>query len=179
MPSTGFTHESAYNESQEWYTPPRIFDALGLAFDMDVASPGARVVPWVPAARHLTFEDSGLLQKWEGRVWCNPPYGNDTHDWVQKFCHHGNGIMLVFARTDTAWFHKNARKVDLFCFVKGRIAFVSPTGKPSAGCGAASMLLACGKECADALQESGLGVCTSIPMTAQGHIMRQKLDGAA
>ena len=26
----GFTHESARNESVEWYTPPELFDALGV-----------------------------------------------------------------------------------------------------------------------------------------------------
>lgn len=38
----GFTHESAYNESKEWYTPPEIFNALGIKFDVDPASPGKK-----------------------------------------------------------------------------------------------------------------------------------------
>ena len=38
--TSGFTHESTYNESKEWYTPRRIFDALGLEFDLDPCSPG-------------------------------------------------------------------------------------------------------------------------------------------
>jgi len=37
----GFTHESARNESVDWYTPPELFDALGLTFDLDPCSPGS------------------------------------------------------------------------------------------------------------------------------------------
>jgi hypothetical protein len=37
----------AAGESDEWYTPKYIFDALGLRFDLDVAAPvgGPRYVP--------------------------------------------------------------------------------------------------------------------------------------
>ncbi len=45
----GFTHESTYNESKEWYTPRYIFEDIGIEFDMDVASPGKDIVPWIPA----------------------------------------------------------------------------------------------------------------------------------
>ena len=43
----------------EWYTPPRIFTALGLRFDLDPASPidgGSHV----PAVACYTKEDDGL-----------------------------------------------------------------------------------------------------------------------
>jgi hypothetical protein len=57
----GFAHESTANESKEWYTPKYIFDALGQQFDMDVCSPGADVVPWIPAEKQL-------------RQTCQPPF---------------------------------------------------------------------------------------------------------
>lgn len=157
--ANGFAHESAYNESQEWYTPPSIFDALGLRFDLDVASPGADVVPWIPADKHFTFEDSGLLQRWTGCVWCNPPYGTDTAIWVEKFCQHQNGVMLVFSRTDTAWFQKHARRADVLCFVKGRVKFRRHDGFCGAGSGAGSLLIAFGEQSVYAVQNSKLGVC--------------------
>lgn len=156
---TGFTHESTYNESQEWYTPPEVFRSLGLRFDLDVASPGPDAVPWVPADKHLTFEDSALLQRWGGVVWCNPPYGNETAIWVEKFCQHRNGVMLVFARTDTAWFHKHARRADVICFVRGRIKFIRADGFQGGGSGAASMLIGFGERCVSAIRQSNLGLC--------------------
>lgn len=158
MAATGFTHEATYNESVEWYTPPSIFEAIRLRFDLDVASPGLDVVPWVPADRCFTFEDSGLMQQWKGRVWCNPPYGTETADWVEKFCQHKNGVMLVFARTDVAWFQKHAKRADVICFIRGRVKFVRADGYAGAGSGAGSMLIAFGDECAKAVRNSGLGV---------------------
>src|SRR5690606_35780948 len=52
--------------SDDYYTPAWLFDALGLTFDLDVASPPGGV-EWVPAARFYTVEDDGLSQPWTGR----------------------------------------------------------------------------------------------------------------
>lgn len=161
MTLTGFSHESTANVTKDWYTPSHIFKALGLTFDMDVASPGADVVPWIPASRHVTRAENGLSVPWAGRVWCNPPYGADTPLWLARFIEHGNGVALVFSRTDTQWYHRYAIRADMLCFVHGRIAFVNgarPSDKASAG-GAGSLLLACGSECVEALGKSGLGWC--------------------
>jgi len=40
------------SQTVEWYTPPSIFEALGLSFDLDPCSPGKEVVPWIPARTH-------------------------------------------------------------------------------------------------------------------------------
>lgn len=167
MPSKGFTHESTKNESKEWYTPVYIFDALSIGFNLDPCSPGADVVPWIPALHHYTVEDDGLIKEWSGSVWMNPPYGSDTPRWMNKLCNHGNGIALVFARTDTRWFHAYVPRADAICFIKGRIQFI-PAGmaekyvvgdyKPNSSCGAASMLVGYGQECAEAVMKCELGL---------------------
>lgn len=150
---TGFTHESTYNESKEWYTPKYIFDALGCRFSMDVCSPGADIVPWIPADTHLTVTDNGLSASWDGMVWMNPPYGTDTPRWVQRLCIHGNGIALVFARPDTRWFHAYCILAEGILFLKRRVQFI-PAGQAvdyaagttvrNSGSGAGSMLVAFG-----------------------------------
>ena len=166
----GFTHESTYNETKEWYTPRCIFDALGVVFDLDPCSPGAEIVPWIPAKRHLTFLDDGLNVHWEGNIWLNPPYGSDTPEWIRRLSMVGNGIALVFARTDTRWFHDYVPKADAICFIKGRLHFIRAEQaedysqgiyKPKGGCGAGSMLIAYGKGNAEALLHSGLGLTIS------------------
>ena len=163
----GFTHESTYNESKEWYTPAPVFDALGLEFDLDPCSPGKNIVPWIPARRHLTYLDDGLNAHWEGRIWLNPPYGMDTPKWFKHLSMVGNGIAIVFARTDTRWFHEYIPCADAICFIKGRVQFVSADEaqryaqgnyKPKGGCGAASMLVAFGEDNAEALIKSNLGL---------------------
>lgn len=164
---SGFVHESTYNESKEWYTPKYIFDALGLEFDLDPCSPGADIVPWVPAQNHLTPADNGLNAHWEGRIWMNPPYGSDTPKWMKHLSTVGNGVALVFARTDTRWFHSYVPKADAICFIKSRVKFVPAIEakkysqgnfKPQGGCGAASMLIAFGQENVKALIKSKLGL---------------------
>lgn len=163
---SGFTHESTYNESVEWYTPPEIFDALAWQFDLDPCSPGEGK-SFVPARRHLTVEDDGLATPWPkgDLVWMNPPYGSQTPVWMKKLEEHGNGIALVFARTDVRWFQDLFQRESLrsVLFVSGRIRFYQGNTTNRGGTpGAGSMLLAFGDQ-ADrilqaAAQERGLGV---------------------
>lgn len=179
---TGFTHESTHNESKEWYTPREIFKGLGIDFDLDPCSPGADIARWIPAQSHYTIQDDGLSSKWFGNVFVNPPYGADTPRWMARLKEHGNGIALVFARTDTKWFHDYIPYADAICFVKGRIQFVPAENammyanglvKPNGGCGAASMLIAYGKKNAEILKNSNLGL-TVLPVKMEdysnGHI---------
>jgi hypothetical protein len=58
--------------SDDYYTPPWIFETLGLTFDLDVASPPGGI-DWIPARRYFTIADDGLSQPWQGFVWMNPP----------------------------------------------------------------------------------------------------------
>ena len=47
--------ENCIGESDEWYTPPEIFDALNITFDLDPCSPG--INHWVPAKNVYTKQD--------------------------------------------------------------------------------------------------------------------------
>jgi len=179
----GFIHESTHNESKEWYTPREIFEGLGLEFDMDPCSPGKKVVPWIPATTHLTIRENGLIQPWDGLVFMNPPYGNDTPKWFRRLAEHGNGIGLVFARTDTKWFHNYIPGAGAVLFIKGRVQFVPGSTDaygiplafkyafnqytPKGGCGAASMLVGYGREATKALLHSNLGQ-TFVPANNEG-----------
>lgn len=121
----------------EWFTPKYIFDDLG-EFDLDPCTSLSR--PWDTAKEHLTIYEDGLSFPWNGRIWLNPPYGNKTGEWMNRLSSHGNGIALVFARTETKWFHAEVwEKATGILFMKGRIKFYnidgveakSPAGAPS------------------------------------------------
>ena len=86
-------------------------------------------------------------------MWCNPPYGAMTAPFMRKMHEHRNGIALVFARTDTEWFHAYAAKADAILFLQGRLAFV-PSGETEgrSGAGAGSILVAWGLPCVEALE---------------------------
>jgi len=75
------------HKSIEHHTPHYILDAVIAcmgAIDLDPCS-NSREIPNVPAARHYTYEDNGLVQPWEGRVFLNPPFGPDVERWFSKF----------------------------------------------------------------------------------------------
>jgi len=90
-------------------------------------------------------------------VWCNPPYGKDTGLWLEKLIQHGNGIALVFARTDTRWFHDYATKADILCFVKGRLAFYKGNVQAKQG-STGSLLIGCGNKAIEVINQAQLGL---------------------
>lgn len=96
----GFLHDTWEScQKDEWLTPPEIVHALG-DFDLDPCAPVRR--PWSTATHHYTVLDNGLTKPWFSRVWMNPPYGRETGIWLNKLAVHGDGIALVFARTETS-----------------------------------------------------------------------------
>ncbi len=138
----------------EWLTPPELVRKLGL-FDLDPCSPVN--APFLHAINNYTIEDNGLTKVWEGRVYCNPPYGKDMTLWLSKLRKHGNGIALTFARTETKCFFENIwDSADALLFVKGRIKFYHVSGIQGASAGAPSVFIAYGKMNADALKNSGI-----------------------
>jgi hypothetical protein len=151
--------------SVEWWTPPHIFEALGLQFDLDPCAPIGGV-PWIPATRSYSILDDGLSQPWRDRVFLNPPYGRETAKWVGRLAEHGNGVALVFTRTDAKWAQAAMRQADAVCFLAGRLSFHDGSGRIRKGHNAAngSMLLAYGEECADAVLDCGLGVAYGCPL---------------
>lgn len=117
------SHQSANMKNDEWLTPPHILEALG-QFDLDPCAPIVR--PWNTANSHFTIETDGLKQNWFGRVWCNPPYGLEAAKWLNKLVKHGNGIALIFARTETKMFFNHVwNKADALLFIEGRLFFLS------------------------------------------------------
>lgn len=149
-------------ESHVWLTPPEILAALG-PFDLDpCAAPSPR--PWPTAARHIELPEDGLTVEWEGRVWCNPPFGSYTGQWLGRMALHGNGIALAFARTDTRMFRQHVWPfAAAVMFLHGRPHFCRPDGTKAEGnSGGPICLIAYGEANANALRASGLsGAITS------------------
>ena len=159
--TSGFAHESTSADTIEWYTPPHIFDKLGVEFDLDPCAPLESEFRTVPAKRFLTQHDNGLLSPWHENenVFMNPPYGAEIKMWMNKFALHNNGIALVFARTDTKWFQDTVSFATAICFPRGRIQFIRSNGDESGmNAAAPSCFVAFGDANAEALSNSGLGM---------------------
>jgi hypothetical protein len=149
------SHHSANAGKDEWLTPPGILQALG-DFDLDPCSPVNR--PWPTAREHYTILDNGLKKPWKGRVWCNPPYGSATGIWLGRLADHGNGIALIFARTETEMFFSQVwTRAQAVLFIEGRLYFHHVTGqRAAANSGAPSVLVAYGSANVETLERCGI-----------------------
>lgn len=139
--------------TDDHYTPPFIFEALGVEFDLDVSAPPGGV-PWIPAKRSLTIIDDGLTTEWVGRVWCNPPYSKIT-PWAHKLLEHNNGIALLPVGK-SMWFDKLWAESDGILTLPSSLRFIKSDGSV-AGIMTSTMLFAFGEANRQALIDSGLG----------------------
>tara|TARA_R110001583_G_scaffold53172_8_gene164292 strand:+ start:2048 stop:2650 length:603 start_codon:yes stop_codon:yes gene_type:complete len=90
------------------------------------------------------LRDLRMVSELRGNIWCNPPYGRDIGKWMEMCVHESfeprfyvrragtykDVFCLVFARTDTKWFHEwvvpYAHKVF---FIKARLQFTNADGR--------------------------------------------------
>ena len=157
-------HEQCVGATNEWYTPACVFHALGCRFDLDVASPGPHVTPWIPADHFIS--EGSLAKPWAGFVWMNPPFGprNGLTPWLAKFFDHGSGIALVPDRTSAPWWQQFVPRADLILFVAPKIKFVSADGEPGCSPAQGTCLLGIGPRAREPLcraASKGLGVLMS------------------
>lgn len=152
------SHQSARALTTTWLTPPEIIHDLG-PFDLDpCAAPSPR--PWPTANRMIELPEDGLSADWrDSFVWCNPPYSKEAWVWLARLADHGNGIALVFARTETEGFVRTVwDRADGLLFVHGRLHFHHPDGtRAAANSGAPSVLVAYGEEATSRLADSNIG----------------------
>lgn len=148
-------HHSHNMGKDEWLTPPEILQALG-PFDLDPCAP--KNPPWNIATTQYSLNNDGLTKDWHGFVWCNPPYGTECTLWLNKLASHGNGIALIFARTETAMFFKEVwPKASALLFIDGRLHFYHVDGtRAKANSGGPSVLVAYGNEAKNRLENSGI-----------------------
>ena len=149
------SHQSARADTTTWLTPPDLIEKLG-PFDLDpCAAPSPR--PWPTAARHIELPEDGLAAEREGHVWLNPPYSFAAWKWLDKLAMHGDGIALIFARTETAGFVEQVwGKATGVLFLHGRLYFHRPDGtRAAANSGAPSCLVAYGQRARSGAVDDG------------------------
>ncbi|KKL97004.1 hypothetical protein LCGC14_1838870, partial [marine sediment metagenome] len=112
--------------------------------------------PWRTA--NTQYTENGLGCEWPhlSRVWLNPPYGLQAAKWLKRLAEHGNGIALIFARTETAMFHDHVwSHADGLLFIRGRLTFYNSAGiRAQKNAGGPSVLVAYGSVNVKALRVS-------------------------
>lgn len=111
----------------DWETPQDFFDELDreFHFDLDPAADDQNHKCYC----YFTKEQNGLSHTWEGRtVFLNPPYGKAIKYWVRKAYEESRKanttvVMLIPARTDTAYFHDYIYGKAEIRFIRGRLKF--------------------------------------------------------
>lgn len=109
-------------DSDIWMTPPDlkrdIYERWDLSYDPCPVDP----------------TEDGLSVRWEPRAFVNPPY-SDIPSWLDKahreilkhYC--DIAVFLVFANTDTSWFHEYVLGKAEIYFIRGRVTFLKPSGE--------------------------------------------------
>lgn len=115
------------SNTNEWATPQAFYNELNAEFhfNLDPCSTHENA----KCEKHFTLAENGLLCDWGGcNVFCNPPYGREIGKWVRKAYEESLKpntlvVMLIPARTDTAYFHDYIYHKAEIRFVRGRLHF--------------------------------------------------------
>jgi len=115
------------SRSSDHPTPSWLFQLLDriYCFDLDVAAGTDNA----KCERFFTEADDGLAQRWTGRVWMNPPYGDEISAWVKK-AYDSVRLMdavvvvgLLPVRTSSGWWHEYIEGKARIEYVRGRLRF--------------------------------------------------------
>ena len=88
---------------------------------------------WFAEVNYAAPSQDGIEEAWGGRVFVNPPFA-DLGAWAEA-CRRANAtrgcevILLLPARTDTAYWHDHVTTAQAVCLWRGRMRFV---GAPAA-----------------------------------------------
>lgn len=132
-------HVSKNSGENEWYTPRDFIEDIRTVMgdiDLDPAS-SFKANEIVGAKKIYTKENNGLIQKWNGKVYMNPPYGSELiGKFVNKLCESFDSgavkqaIVLVNNATETSWFQELAQRASSIVFPSSRIKFLDFEGNP-------------------------------------------------
>jgi hypothetical protein len=158
------SHQQTIGKSQDHITPKWILNKLG-PFDLDPAAADPR--PWACAAAN--WPTHGLDREWFGLVYLNPPFDRyEVGAWIARLAQHDNGITLLHARTEAAWFEPIWQRATAILFMADRIKFCRPDGSEQpANSGAPPILAAFGDEAAARLRHCGIAGALVTQWTVQ------------
>jgi hypothetical protein len=130
------SHQQCIGKSQGHISPLAVLKAIGAFGDLaglppiDLDPCAADPRPWDCA--RVNWTSHGLERDWprDWSVYMNPPFHKyQVGAWIQKSAEHGNGIVLLHARPEAAWFEPCWRHAAVILFLADRLKFCFPDGQ--------------------------------------------------
>ena len=130
--SKAVQHLQSIHIQDEYQTPWDIFNKASEDYDLipmlDVCATCKNTKGWL----FFTKQHNALEKDWNQDFFMNPPYSK-VYDFMKKAYHESkknnvNGLILVYAKTDTKWWHEFIENKAEVHFIKGRIKFLDPDG---------------------------------------------------
>lgn len=130
------------SETNEWYTPPDMIEAVRDVLGGIDLDPASHAIPqkWIKAKTYFIQTENGLLKPWKARtLFLNPPYGktgnrSNQDVWMEYLISQLHQIGACVALTKTVpgyvWYDDlfNGGWPGPMCITRGRLRFVSPSG---------------------------------------------------
>lgn len=121
-------HQVIVGENDEWSTPQLLVDEICEKYNIHPIYDVCTTTQNTKFDLHFTPENNALSQEWDDDFFMNPPYSQITL-WMQKayeqhLKYDVNALILVFAKTDTQWWHNYIENKAEVHFQKGRIRFL-------------------------------------------------------
>ena len=118
--------------NDEYGTPPLLFFEASKKFKISPKVDYAASDVNHLCDKYYTMKDNSLLQTWNESGYLNPPYSKVEqfmrkayHSWKQNNI---DLLILVYAKTDTKWWHNYVEGKAEYHFIKGRVKFLDNNG---------------------------------------------------
>ena len=84
---------------------------------------------------YLTKKQNALIEEWNLDFFMNPPY-SEIYQWMERayqqhLIYKVKALILVYAKTDTKWWHDFVESKAEIHFIKGRIKFLDENNNPT------------------------------------------------
>ena len=129
------SHLKSIEINDEYGTPHQLYKNACIKYNifptLDVAASDVNHV----CKKYYKKENNSLFKQWKEDFFMNPPYSDVlkwlTHAYYQHTAHNVNALILIYAKTDTKFWHLFVEDLAETHFIRGRIKFNDSEGKPS------------------------------------------------